>query len=204
MSILARRQLRLSAKAVIAALTGVTVESPGDWNIVPSKLPNIRVRVPSERKSSSTRSMPTFTTTASLQILATLQAGTADDAQDQIDALGQLIEAAFFSAQPLVRMCQQFTSVNTEVEVTAEGERHIARMLMTVDCEMFESFDPTEINPADYPALQQLNVHVDMLAPFDPSGTYANPPFPDSVTPAPRTSGPDGRDEGRLQIDLPQ
>ena len=36
------------------------------------------------------------------------------------------------------------------------------------------------------------------------SGTYTGSPFPGSVTAAPRTTGPDGRDEGALQIDLPQ
>lgn len=197
--ILARRRLRLTAKAVLEVLTGISVDSPGDWKVKPSRLPNIRLRVPSERKASVTKTIPEFTTTVSLEIMAILQAKTAEAAQDQIDALGVIIESAFFRAPTLVQMCQQFSTVSTQVEITAEGVQHEAQMLMTVDCEMFEDFEPR-----GFPALEMIDVHLDLLRPFDPSGTYPDPPFPASVTAAPRTTGPDGRDEGELQITLPQ
>lgn len=204
MSVLARRKIRLAAVAALSALTGVTVESPGDWDLPPSKLPNLRVRILNERKTSLARTMPEFTTIPSLQVLATLQAPTVDEAQDQLDALGQLIEVAVFGWMPLVRVCQHFPNVTTEMDIKADGQRHVGRILMTVDCETFETFDPTELDPAAYPALQEIQLHVDTLQPFDPTGTYVNPPFPSIVTPAPRTTGPDGRDEAQLHIDLPQ
>ena len=203
MSILARRELRLAAIAAIAAVTGVTVDSPGDWSIAPSRLPNIKLRTPVDRKASITRTMPEFTTTVTIEILATLQAGSDAAAQDAIEALGQQLELALFGAQPLVKLCQQFSSVTTETDITAEGEVHIARIRLALDCEVFEAFDPTEINPADYPALQQLNVHVDLAQPFDASGSYPNLSFPASVKPAPRSTGPDGRDEGFVQVNFP-
>ena len=53
-------------------------------------------------------------------------------------------------------------------------------------------------------AFQEAQIHLDTTTPFDASGTYPNPPFPDAVQPAPRTSGPDGRAEGGLDIQLPQ
>lgn len=202
MSMLVRRQLRLLAVALITSETGIQVESPGDWATPPSKLPSIKLRSPGDRKVSITRAMPEFTTTVTLEIMATVSGNTQGEAQDAIEDLGQQIEAAIFAGQPIVQLCQQFTSSNAEVDISADGETHIARMRMTIECETFESFEPTQLNPADYPALKQLVVNVDTAGPFDALGTYPTPPFPDSVATAPRTSGPDGRNEGTLQIDL--
>jgi len=202
MSMLARRKLRETALAVVQAITGITVESPGDWETAPARCPNIKLRAPGERKVSVTRTLPEFTTTVTLELMLTVEDATAASAQDALDDLCQQLEACFFSAQPLVQLCQQFPTVTTTVDISSDGKRHVARAVMRVDCETFEAFDPTEISPADYPALQRMDVHVDTGAPFDPGGAYTDPPFPDAVTPAPRTAGPDGRDEGTLQIDL--
>lgn len=201
-AVLARRQLREAVKTVVQAITGVTVESPGDWATPPGKLPNIKLRCGIDRKQSVAKTQPEFTTTVTLELLARVGASTASAAQDAIEDLGQKIELAILGAPAFVVLLQQVSSVTTQTEINAEGEQHLAGIQMSIDCEVFEAFDPTEINPADYPALQQLNVHVDTAAPFDATGTYASPAFPDSVTPAPRTSGPDGRDEGTLQLDM--
>ena len=138
-----------------------------------------------------------------LELIATLQSLTAEQAQADIEALGFNIENALFCWQPLVQLLNQFSGVATESEITAQGEQHIARIRMSVDCETVEYFDPTQIFPNNYPALSQVNVNVDTDSPFDPTGTYSNPPFPAVVVPAPRTTGPDGRNEGTLQINLP-
>lgn len=54
--------------------------------------------------------------------------------------------------------------------------------------------------------ITSVGIHADLGAPFDPNGTYTPstdaPPY--TPAPAPRTSGPDGRDEGALDITLPQ
>jgi hypothetical protein len=202
MTILARRLLRETAKGVIEAITGIIVESPGDWETAPARLPNIKLRAPNDLKRSGARTLPQFTSVVTLELLLTVQGDTAEAAQDEIESLGQQVEACFFSAQPLVQLCQQFPTVTTAIDISSDGKRHAGRATMRIDCEVFEAFDPTEINPADYPALQRLDVHVDTAAPFDATGTYPSPAFPASVTAAPRTSGPDGRDEGTLHIDL--
>ena len=204
MSVLARRQLRQAALAAIERISGITVESPGDWDTVAAQLPNVKLRCGTERKSSITRTEPEFTTTVALEILARVEANSEGDAQDCIEQLGALIESALLGNVAFVKLCQQFSSVSTQTQISAEGKRHLGGIHMVIECEVFESFDPTEIAPGAYPALQQMNVHLDTAAPFDATGTYASPPYPASVTTAPRTTGPDGRDEAALQIDLPQ
>ncbi|MFP4891227.1 hypothetical protein [Paraburkholderia sp. EG304] len=212
---LGRRQLRLAALGALngAGLTDrgmpVTVQSPGDWSVPAAVLPVVVVRTAHEAKVSATRGMPEFTTTCSLEVKATVEAATGAQAQDAIEALWFSVEQALFTDWSLVGMLQQFETVESALEVRAEGSRHLAGIAASFRCEFFESFDPTADVPAPgtWPAdpsapapLEQLNIHADTISPADKSGTYSNPPFPEAVPPAPRTQGPDGRDEGTLVI----
>ncbi|MGF6792769.1 hypothetical protein [Paraburkholderia sp. 35.1] len=216
---LGRRQLRLAAIGALAnaALTDrgtpVTIQSPGDWSLPDGILPVIVVRTSGETKNSVNRGMPEFTTGCTLEVKAAVLATTASAAQDAIEALWYSVEQALFTDWSLVRIVQQFASVDTALEIRADGSRHIAGIAAAIQCEFFEAFDPTAAapTPGAWPAdpappapFESIDIHVDTGAPFDPSGTYPNPPFPDAVTPAPRTQGPDGRDEGYIDISLPQ
>lgn len=202
-SILSRRQLRLAALSALQTIAGVPVLSPGDWDTPSVNLPEIKLRCGDDRKASVTKTIPEFTTTVTLEISARLEADTAALAQDAIEALGEQVEEAIFGNVALVKLCQQFSTVITKTEVTSDGRKHFGGLQMFLDCEVFEAFDPIEINPSDYGALTSVGIHVDLVNVVDKTATYASPPFPASVTPAPRTSGPDGRDEGALLIPLP-
>lgn len=211
----ARRQIRL---AVVGALnskvTGVsTIVSPGDWATPPAKLPALLVSVPTEQKVSIQRGMPEFTTTVSVVVQGQVAGATAEAVQDAIEDLAYQVENAVLTGYWVVAMVQQFLTVQTEVQCTAEGGRQMAGFTMTFSAELFESFDPTAAISPESPwppadptiaPFTETQIHLDMASPFDANGTYANPPFPDAVQPAPRTSGPDGRDEGGLDIQLPQ
>jgi hypothetical protein len=205
---LARRQIRLSALAAIVGANiqnvgaPVTIESPGDWTTPPEVLPAILLRAPGDRKESKHRGQPQFDTTVTIEIEARVQALTAMDAQDAIEDLCLSIEQALLTNYDLISITQQVAAVETKTEITSEGREHFGGAMMHFVFECFESFDPFEaIEP---PALNNMKLHIDLVGTFDPTGTYPDPPFPDSVTPAPRTSGPDGRDEGALDINLPQ
>lgn len=213
--ILARRQLRLAVLAALQSIPSVTVSSPGDWATPPAKLPAIQMRVARDRKESVGRTMPQFTTTATIEIEARVEATTGEAAQDAIEALGYSIEQAVLTNYSVVGMTQQVSSIDSEIEITAEGKKHLAGIKMSMAFEMFEAFDPTVTAPAatTWPVtppatvpLDSIGIHADMNSPFDPNGTYT--PSTDAPTytptPAPRTTGPDGRDEGALDITLPQ
>jgi hypothetical protein len=201
--VLARRQVRVAALAALtAALTDVTIESPPVTPTAPKQLPYAGVRCGTERKAAEGKRLPKFTTTATLEVVARVSAPTKEAAQDAIEYLGARIEVALFGSAALVALVQQM-NVTTTTEISAEGSTYLGGIEMAVDCELYEVFDPVLLNPDDYPALQGVNLHVDTARPFDANGIYAASPFPDSVTPAPRTSGPDGRDEIAANIDLP-
>ncbi len=210
----ARRQLRLAIVAKLDEMQGIYLASPGDWPTPGEKLPALLVSAPSEQKTSINRgNVPEFNTTIQIVVQGQVDGATAEQAQDRIEDLAYRVEEAILKGYWINRMVQQFATIQTDVECTAEGKRHLAGFRMTLGCETFESFDPTvdvpqgtTWPPADPKVvpLESIGIHVDTTAPFDATGTYPNPPFPDAVLPAPRTSGPDGRDEGALDIQLPQ
>lgn len=203
--ILARRLLRQSVLAAIqqantAGSLSWFIHSPGDWSTVSPRYPAILVRNAKERKHSNSRAMPNFTTIVGVEVEARLDAVTGEDAQDNIEALGFLLEKIVLGDPATVALIQQVAFVETDTEITAEAKKHLAGIRIVFGFEVYEEFEPN-LTPI---TLQGLDLHADLVNVFDPSGTYPNPPFPDAVTPAPRTSGPDGRDEGGLSIDLPQ
>ena len=210
----ARRMLRLAVVALLRAeIPGTTIVSPGDWPTPPEKLPALLINVPTETKQSINRGQPEFTTTTSIVVQGQVVATTAEQAQDSIEDLAYCVENAILTGYWLNRIVQQFLTVQTEVECTAEGRRQLAGFRMTFSAETFESFDPTQEAPpgSSWPPAEpaivpftETGIHLDMAQPFDATGTYPDPPFPAAVLPAPRTSGPDGRDEGGLDIQLPQ
>jgi hypothetical protein len=211
---LARRLLRLAAVKVLQVkVTDATVQSPGNWATPAQKLPALLVRVQDERKASKNRGMPEFDTTCTLQVEGRLQADTPEDAQDAIEDLCFRVEEALLKCYWLnYAIVEQFAGITTRMEVTSEGKGHLGGFLMELECQTFEAFDPTETYPdgttwpLDDPRivkLQGVDAHLDAISPFDPSGTYPANEFASAVTPAPRTQGPDGRDEGALQINLP-
>lgn len=203
--ILARRGLRLAVLASLQAIPGVTtVESPPVTATQPKQMPYIGLRCGTERKASIAKQLPEFTTTATLEILVRAFAATAEDVQDAIEALANSVELAVLGAPTVIKLLQQVAGVTSTTDISGEGSQYQAECLISMDCEMAEVFEPAVIAPANYPALEGMNVHVDAGRPYDANGVYLSPPFPDSVTPAPRTAGPDGRDEGYITVDLPQ
>ena len=216
---LARRQLRLAALSAIQSIQSsagiLTVDSPGDWNTPPERMPAVLLRNGRERKDSVNKGMPEFNTTAAIEIEARIEAATATAAQDAIEALGYAIENAILLDYNVISMVQQVTSVDTETEITADGRRHLGGIRMVLSFEMFEAFDPTAappvattwpVVPAATVPFTSVGLHADLAGTFDPTGVYTPsadaPPY--TPTPAPRTIGPHGRDEGALDITLPQ
>lgn len=209
----ARRQLRLAIVAELQAIEGVTVASPGDWPSPQEKLPALLVNAPTEQKTALNKRLPEFNTVISISVQGQVTAATAEAAQDAIEDLAYQVENAVLLGYWVNAMIEQFVSVQTLTECKADGGRQLATFVMTFAAQTFESFDPTVAAPqaSTWPPadpvivpFEEVQMHLDTVSPFDASGTYANPPFPDAVQPAPRASGPDGRDEGALDIQLPQ
>lgn len=213
----ARRQLRLAVLGALNAMktsAGIaTIDSPGDWTTPPEKLPAVLMRSGRGHRESKMKGMVEFDSSVAIEIEARVEAASASAAQDAIEALSYAIENAILTDYNVIGMVQQVSSIDEEIEITAEGKHHLGGIKMVLSFELFEAFDPTATAPAatTWPAvpaqivpLTNFTLTGDLINIFDPNGTYVGTLFPSEVLPAPRTSGPDGRMEGGLDITLPQ
>ncbi len=185
-------------------LAGDRVYTPRDWPTVQC-YPCILVDCLNDRKESLGQQPPAFTATTTLNVNARVEAQGVGPARDACEQLCDQIECALLTCQPLLKHIQQGSSIETVMELDATGRVHIADLRMALELQYFIAFDPlTDTPPALQPVavpLEAVGIHADTIAPSaDRTGTYTNPPFPASVTPAPRTRGPDGRDEGALDF----
>lgn len=217
-----RRQMRI---AVVAALKNadlwidgspVTIDSPGNWSLQHLKendyLPSILVRTSSENKASNVRAgLPQFNSSVSIDVMCVLSSTTAEKAQDLIEALWFQVENLLLTDYSIIGSVQNVQSVDSKLEIDSSGNDHIAAISAAFVYEAFEVYDSQSMPPPQHafpvtpPATTHLDsagLHVDLTNVMDPTGTYPDSMFPDSVIPAPRSHGPDGRDEAALNIPL--
>ncbi|WP_454825903.1 hypothetical protein [Paraburkholderia xenovorans] len=183
-----------------AAAAAPTIQSPGDWSTPPAKLPAILVRCGDDQKISNGNIGETqFNTDLVIEIRGIVSGPTAEAAQDALEDLGATIEDVLLRNIAIRAQTQDFPTIATATEINANGRIHFGAVSMAVHFQIYEAFDPDVET-----TLERMTVTADLRNVFDASGTYPNPPFPDAVQPAPRTSGPDGRAEGGFDVELPQ
>ena len=99
-----------------------------------------------------------------------------------------------------------YSVIETTTGISAAGEQHFGFDVLRVAA-VYEFENAATIK--DW--LREIDVRVDWKNLFDPEGTYfsrasPDPDFPGAqrdVQDAPRTSGPDGRYEGRVKLEIP-
>ena len=182
-------------------------------------LPAILVRTGTEGKSSVYRAgLPQFNSSVSIEVMCALSSTTAEKAQDEIEQLWFQIENILLTDYSIIGSVQNVSSVDSKLDIDSSGNDHVAAISAAFVYEGFEvydsqsfvnqSTDPQQpepgfpVQPQPTVDLDQAGIHLDLVNVVDQTGTYPNSPFHNSVTSAPRTQGPDGRDEGFLQLDL--
>jgi hypothetical protein len=203
--------IRALAQAALVGHTdaGSNVFSPLDRPTWKGNYPVMFLQTPSEEKASlGPNSAPQFTTTTTVRIVARVTAPQAKNdagaaaAELALEALQTQIEIALINNPALMSQLQQIPWVRAQKEVNGESEQHVGELVMEIGMEFYQG--PEDFYPVSSVSLEQITVDFDAVNVYDANGTYPDPPFPDSVEPAPRTSGPDGRAEGGLDITLPQ
>lgn len=158
----------------------------------------VLINLEKDHKISNAKTVPNFTSTPAIILDIRVQEKSLQDAKIKMEQLLTQIEQAVFTNYALNEVIQQFAYVISESSYNSDSEYHIGSSTMTIGMEIFELF---QINPETLDNIKQVNVNVDLINRFDSTGTYINAEFPESVTPAPRTQGPDGRPEGQILID---
>lgn len=220
---------QITAEALkVGTTAGGNVFAARTWPTWSGSYPIIWVHSPAEDKESLGRQGgPQFTVTATIRISARIQLKALPKnaaAAAMILALEEIqrqIERALINFPPLMSRLQQFSFIRSEMVESDEGDQNLGELVMDVGMEFYqgpedfyllegplvpELFDPAAEVAGVQPIvpLEGLSVTNDLLNVVDSTGTYADPPFPDSVIPAPRTVGPDGRSEGGLSFEFPQ
>jgi len=187
----------------IAALKGRTlagqrVFAPRDWPVQAKEMPAILVD--DQREQSESRGnagFPAFHTIAFLVVDGRVEQDTEEKAKADLSTLRAQIKAAILTSHEIIVGVEQIVAIRTEARVSAETKKHVGELRMEFAVRYPEDFEPVITD-----TLEGIDVHADLAGPFDPTGIYPDPAFPEAVQPAPRTSGPDGRDEGGISVNL--
>lgn len=197
-----RAHLRDVAKAVIIAANtpcGDRVKSSRVWPRQQPTEAEALIYVFRERKQGiSDGTEPQFRSFPMLAIKLRVTKANEDDAEAALDEVCEAVEDALLTSPAFTRLVEKVTAVETQIELKAEGQKIVAEATIGIEVQISERYPPVITA-----VLEGANHHFDLLNPFDPNGTYT-PPFNYPVSPAPRSSGPDGRVEIAGQIDLPQ
>lgn len=202
-------QAEIATELVGQTGAGDQVFTPRTWRTPAALAPVLLVQSPSETKTNiSGRTGPSdFWVTGVFRIVGRLYAksGSGDAgaiaAQAALGTLKRQVEVALINSDTLRRMVQQFTSVATKSDIKSEGGLTFAEFEMDLTLEYIQQSEDFAQVPAD--PFTELAIYVDLVNLFSPSGDFTgSEPF--TGTPAPRASGPDGRPEGKVLLEIPQ
>lgn len=194
---------QLSQDAIIAAntLAENRVYTPRTYKLWRGLYPCVEIKTPAQtRVSLGKNGVPHFNTVVTVAIIATVQCDTEDEAEEALEVLENQIEQAIFTNFNILKEIEQFETTQSQQIVNSEGEQFIGQVQINFNMQSYEEFDPA--SQEVYSLLNTVAINVDTVYPYDATGTYEDPPHPETVQAAPRTRGRDGRNEGYLEIDV--
>lgn len=157
--------------------------------------PAVLVNWGREVKISNGREVPNFTTTYTMRLDVKVTDTTMAESNRKLDVLVGQVMRAVLTDYELNKKLQQFPVVEATNITDSNSEFFIAEAIIDIGMEYFEIY-----NPCIETELETVTIDVDLKNIYDAVATYPDPLFPNSVVPAPRTTGPDGRAEGYLEI----
>ncbi len=144
-----RRAIRDSAvQAIINACTDAdeAVYSPRTWPMAPGSYPHIIVRTQHENRQNISPRMgpPEFDSTITITAVGRVSATTEDQAEEALEDLSSQIELALLTNGQFIydNNIQQFSSVNTSMEVRSDSELHYGETVVSFNVEVRQVFEP--------------------------------------------------------------
>lgn len=193
----------MQATLLNATRAGINVFVGRTWPVRLGEIPVLIVDpLYDERRESQGRAAPEFRTFTTIRLRCRVSAkGQVDDAgglecRDQLEYIKREIELALINATPIMKLIEGFSGIETAFRLSTEGEQNFGELVMAVSVSFVEG--PEDFAPIDTAPLKEMKLYTDFRSPFSPTGTYAETPF--SANPPPRTSGPDGRIEGGVDL----
>ncbi len=143
-------------------LAGDRVYSPRDWPTTSQDYPVLLVQTPYDEKQSMGRNVPQFTSMTTVRISGRVEAFDGETlngvalAEATLETLREQIDRAVINNYELTRQIQQFKSLRSAIEVSAEGEGHTGQLTYEIDVEYFQGpddFCPVIPTPIDEMAI---------------------------------------------------
>src|SRR5471032_2047236 len=162
------RSAAVSALITAGTSAGTDVYSPADWPTQPAAYPQIMVRTPRERKENvSPRSgPPQFFSTITLAVVGRVEATTESAAESALEMLSDQIENALLTNGQFIYVngIQQFSSVETSMEVRSESERHYGETVVLFAIEVWQLYECVIDAAGAYigPSLTEVDVSIDL------------------------------------------
>ncbi len=150
--------LDMVQQAILTAQTaaGSRVLKPGDWPAWDNVYPVLKLRVTREAKVGLGASGPAqFTATTTISILGEVTGfASADDGgavvvEDDLWALSRQVEVAVIGSYPLQFVVQEWAAVRSNLNFSAEGEKHLASITIEIDLVTFQDSDQFAQIPTD-------------------------------------------------------
>lgn len=217
MTVTTGQLLELVVQSIKEAKTdaGEFVYSPRTWPTWKGNYPSILCRALYEVKESQGPAAIEFDVTAIIRISGRAQAPAlredagAADVETALWRLQRQIEIAVIN-NPIIMLLpngdgdrlKHYPKVETHNLISAETREPTGELMMDVSMQFYQG--PEDFCPIPLIPLEEIQINADLVNVFDANGAYARPPMGYPVKPPPRTSGPDGRNEGALDIVLPQ
>ena len=140
------RSAAVAALKAAVTVAGNSVYSPDDWPSQKGHYPQIVVRTPHERKENNAgrNGPPSFWSTITLTAVGTVEATSEAAAETALEAFSLQIENALLTNGQFIfaNQVQQFSSVETSMEVHSEGEMHYGETVVAFDIEVPQYFEP--------------------------------------------------------------
>jgi hypothetical protein len=142
---ISRKQLGLLAqRTLIAANTRAydRVFEPRPWPTRAELFPMLIVSTPQDRKVQIGRGIKQFNTTITLIVVGRVIGDDAEQVQSFLETLSGEIEEALLCTNEFANQIQQFTTIETQQAVNADGKNFIGEVGLRMDCEVYQVFAP--------------------------------------------------------------
>jgi hypothetical protein len=145
---ISRKQLELLAIQTIVGAKTVAydrVYSPRPWPARADLFPMVIIQAPHDRKVALGRGINQFNTMIRLVVIGRVVGSSQEQVQSDLDLLLGQIEEALLCTNSFSNSIQQFSTIETQAAVNADGRDFVGEGGLAIECEVYQVFEPVGV-----------------------------------------------------------
>lgn len=123
-----------------STVAGSRVFKGNPWPVSADRLPALWVSAPSDVGSSFGAGPPSFSRTATIQIIGIVRGDNPADALEQIDQFNDAIETLLMTDTRLIGNVEEVEGLHTHVELNSETKSHLAQFTLALELKYSETY----------------------------------------------------------------